>query len=161
MSARRYLTRLNSLIGEKVFILPLHCPRGYIFSPPETRRTFYWCLYIAPEVTSSRPQKHGGLLLFLACTRSTARRSLTCLYIAPGVTSSRPQKHEGLFIGASTLPQGLHLLAPKNTEDFLLFLACTCSTARRSFIWCLRSPKDDEDFKTLTGASNRRKTMRT
>ena len=179
--------------------MPLRCPRGYIFSPPETRRTFYWCLYTAPGVTSSRPQKHGGLLLFLACTRSTARRSLTCLnsldgekdfiwclnlprvyisfpldalrtfslslactrstarrslsclYIAPGVTSSRPQKQGGL----------------------LLFLACTRSTARRSlsasgraralrsFIWCLRSPKDDEDFESLTGASNRRKTMKT
>ena len=126
---------------EDFLLVPLHCPRGYISSPPETLRTFSLsrlhpldgeevfisCLYIAPGVTSSRPQKHGGLLLFLACTRSTARRSLFrastlpqglhllaprnmedfywCLYIAPGVTSSRPQKHGGLF----TLPR-LHSL---------------------------------------------------
>ena len=27
--------------------------------------------------------------------------------------------------------------------------------------WCLRSPKDDEDFKTLTTVADRRKTMGT
>ena len=39
--ARRSLTRLNSLDDEKVFYLvPLHCPRVYIFSPLEALRTF-------------------------------------------------------------------------------------------------------------------------
>jgi len=30
-----------------------------------------------------------------------------------------------------------------------------------NYHWCLRSPKDDEDFKTLTTAADRRKTMGT
>jgi len=140
--------------------LPLHCPRGYIFLPPETRRTFHWCLYIAPGVTSPRPQKHGGLFLFLACTRSTTRRSLSCLYIAPGVTSSRPQKHGGLFLFLacthSTARRSLSCLyiAPGVTSSRPqkhggLLLASRRARALRSFNWCLRSPKNDEDFKNF------------
>ena len=78
---------LSSHNGDKDFIRCLNLPRAYISSPLDALRTF------------------------LACARTTARRSLTCLYVAPGVTSSRSQKYGGLF----------------------LFLACTRSTARRSF----------------------------
>ena len=75
--ARRSLTRLNSLDGEKVFnsclyiaqglhllslggtedflLVPLHCPGLHLLSPGGTE----------------------DFLLFLACTRSTARRSLS------------------------------------------------------------------------------------
>ena len=97
-TARRSLTGLNSLDGEKDFIWCLNLPRVYISSPLDALRTFlflactrstarrsFTCLYIAPGVTSSRSQKHGGLSLFLPCTRSTARRSFTCLRTRKGV----------------------------------------------------------------------------
>ena len=91
-----------------------------------------------------------------------------------------PRNTEDFLAGASTLPQGLHLLSPRNTEDFSLvplhcprgyifsplealrnfyssspalarrrgglYLDSGCARALRSFNWCLRSPKDDEDF---------------
>ena len=65
-------------------LVPLHCPRGYIFSPPETRRTFY-------SFSPALAQRRGGL-----------------------------------------------------------YLASERASALRSFILCLRSPKNDEDFKTFS-----------
>ena len=51
---------LSSHNGDKDFIWCLNLPRAYISSPLDALRTF------------------------LACARTTARRSLTCLYVAPG-----------------------------------------------------------------------------
>ena len=124
-------------------------------------------------------QSRGGLSL--ACTRSKSRRTFSCLHSL--------KVEEDFFL--PQLAQGVHLLPPGCTEDFfsfspslahrrgglLLFLACTRSRVRRSFslsrlhslegeevsfsFWCLRSSKNDEDFKTLTTAADRRKTMGT
>ena len=101
---------LSSHNGDKGFIRCLNLPRAYISSPP-------------PD----------ALRTFLACARSTARRSLTCLYVAPGVTSSRSQKHGGLF----------------------LFLACTRSTARRS-LTCLKTREGVEVFHLVPPIAEKR-----
>ena len=133
-TARRSLTRLNSLDGEKVFnsclyiaprgyifsplealrtflsLVPLHCPRGYIFSPLEALRTFYWCLYIAPEATSSLPWKHWGLLLVpLHCSRG-------------------------------------YIFSPLEALRTFTLSRLHSPTTRRSFNWCLQSPKNEKLF---------------
>ena len=88
------------------------------------------------------------------------------------------------------LAEGVHLLPPGCTEDFfsfspalargrgglysfspalargrggLLFSRLHSLEGEEVFSrrWCLRSPKDDEDFKTLADAANRRKAMET
>ena len=121
--------------------------QGLHLLAPRNTEDLYWCLYIAPGVTSSRPQKQGGLLLFLACTRSTARRSLHASKCARALRS---------FIWC--------LRSPKDDEDFenLIGASDRRKTMRTlNFNWCLQSPKNDEDLKTLTDASNLRKTMRT
>ena len=102
---------LSSHNGDKDFAWCLNLPRVYISSPLDALRTF----------------------LFLACARSTARRSLTCLDIAPGVTSSRSQKHGGLFLS----------------------LACTRSTARRS-LTCLKTREGVEVFHLVPPIAERR-----
>ena len=96
---------------EDFSLVPLHCSRGYIFSPLETLRTFY----------SSSPalaRRRGGLYL------------------------------------ASTLPQGLHLLAPRDTEDFLLaplhcprgYIFSPPETRRTFSLSCLHSHDGEEVF---------------
>ena len=77
-------------------------------------------------------QSRGGLSL--ACTRSKSRRtfSLTRLHSLKG-------------------EEDFSLSCPKTHESVEVF----------SHHWCLRSPKDDEDFKTLTTVADRRKTMGT
>ena len=76
----------------------------------------------------------GGLLLFLACTRSRARRSFTL---------SRLHSLEGKEV--------FFFSCLKTHESVEVF----------NHRWCLRLPKDDEDFKTLTNAADRRKAMGT
>ena len=66
-------------------------------------------------------QRRGGLLLFLACTRSKARRSSS-------------------FLAYTSL---------KGEEDFFSCLKTHESVEGFKHYWCLRSPKDDEVFKTF------------
>ena len=103
--------------------MPLHCPRGYISSLPRNTEDFCWCLYIAPGVTSSPP-------------RNTEDFSLVPLHCPRGYISSPP---ETLRTFHSFLPA----LARRRGG---LYLASERARALRSFKWCLRSPKDDEDF---------------
>ena len=111
--SRRTLSCLHSLKVKEDFIWCLNLPRVYISSPLDALRNFF-------SFSPSLAHRRGGLLLFLACTRSRARRSFTL---------SRLKTHESV-------------------EVF-------------NHHWCLRSPKDDEDFKTLTTAADRRKAMGT
>jgi len=66
-------------------------------------------------------QRRGGLLLFLACTRLKARRSSS-------------------FLAYTSL---------KGEEDFFSCLMTHESVEGFKHYWCLRSPKDDEVFKTF------------
>ena len=128
----------------------------YSFSPALARRRGGLLL----AYTRSKARR---TFLFLACTRSTARRTFTLsrLHSLKG--------EEDFFSFSPALAQ--------RRGGLLLFLACTRSKARRTFSlsrpkthesvevfshhWCLRSPRDDEDFKTLTTVADRRKTMGT
>ncbi len=136
-TVRRTLSCLNSLNGEKDFLWPKLAQRReglfLAWTRSTTRRSFSGAL-TCPGCTSPPPWMHWGLFLFLACTRSRARRSFNL---------SR-----------------LHSLEGK--EVFFFSCLQTHESAEVfSHHWCLRSPKDDEDFKTLTDAANRRKTMGT
>ena len=137
---------------EDFSLVPLHCPRGYIFSPPEALRTFHWCLYIAPGVTSSRPRSTEDFpLVPLRCPRGYIFSPPEALRTFHSSSPALARRRGGLYL-ASERARALRsfnwcLRSPKDDEDF-------------NFNWCLRSPKDDEDL-TLTGASDRRKTMRT
>ena len=173
--ARRTFSCLNSLNGEKDFFWPeLAQRREWLFlawTRSKARMTFSGAS-TCPGRTSPPPWMHWGLLIcsclhslkveedfFLAWTHSEVKRTLS------GLNSLKGEKDFFSFSPSLAHRRG----------GLLLFLACTRSRARRNFSclkthesvevftynWCLRSPKDDEDFKTLTGAANRRKTMGT
>ena len=60
------------------------------------------------------------------------------------------------------LAQGVHLLPLDALTTFSLSRLHSLEGEEVFFYrWCLRSPKEDEDFKTLTDAANRRKAMGT
>jgi len=91
------------------------------------------------------------------------RRTFSCLhslkveedFILPALTQSRG----GLYL-VPQLAQGVHLLPLDALKTFSLSRLKTHESVEVfNYRWCLRSRKYDEDFKTLTGAANRRKTM--
>ena len=103
----------------------------------------------------------------LACTRSKARRTSSCQHSLKGEEDfflpALAQSRGGLSLACTrsklrrTFPC-LHSL--KVEEDF--FSSCLKtheSVEVFNHHWCLRSSKDNEDFKTLTTAADRRKAM--
>ena len=116
--------------------------------------------------TCSKARRTSSIL---ACTRSKARRTSSCLhslkveedFFLPALAQSRG----GLFLACTRSKSRrtfscLHSL--KVEEDFFFSCLKTHESVKVfGHHWCLRSPKDDEDFKTLTTAADRRKTMGT
>jgi len=153
---RRTFSRLNSLDGEKDFILPELARRReglYLAWTRSTARRTFSCLnsldgendFLLPELA----QRREGLSL--AWTRSTARRTFSCLNSLNG---------EKDFLWCLNLPRvyisspldalrtfSLSRLHSLDDEEVFIFLASRRTRALRSLI--------------LTGASDRRKTMRT
>ena len=135
-----FYSRLLSLNGEEVFFCScLHSLKG--------EKDFF-----LPALAQSR----GGL--FLACTRSKSRRTFSCLHLLKVeedfLLPALAQVEEDFFSFSPALARGrggLFLFCLRTHESVEVF----------NYHWCLRSPKDDEDFKTLTTAADRRKTMGT
>ena len=116
-------------------------------------------------------QRRGGLLL--ACTRSKSRRTFSCLhslkveedFLLPALAQSRGGLFLLLACAGSKARRSFSLTRLHSLKgEEVFFFSCLKtheSVEVFSHHWCLRSPKDDEDFKTLTAAANCRKTMGT
>ena len=119
------LSRLHSLKGEEDFFWCLNLPRVYISSPLDALRTFklasiYLCREVFQSVLTCTRSKARRTSSLLACTRSKSRRTFSCLH------------------------------SLKVEEDFLSSCLKTHESVEVfNYHWCLRSPKDDEDFKTF------------
>ena len=103
-------------------------------------------------------QSRGGLSL--ACICSKSRRTFSCLHSLKSrrtFSLSRLHSLEGEEVFFSSR---LHSLEGEEVF-FSSCLGTHESVEVFNYHWCLRSPKDDEDFKTLTTAADRRKTMGT
>ena len=124
--------------------MPLHCPRGYISSPPETLRTFAGASTLRQGLHLLAPRSTEDFLLVpllpqglhLLAPRSTEDFLLVPLYCPRGYIFS-PLETLRTFHSSSPA------LARRRGG---LYLASERAGALRSFNWCLRSPKDDEDF---------------
>ena len=113
----------------------------------------------------SLAQRRGGLLLFLACTRSRERRtsSFSRLHSLKGEEDfffclKMHESAEGFLhywylrsLKDDEVSKTFNYChrSPKNDEDF------------KTFNYCHRSPKNDGDLKTFTTATDRRKTTGT
>ena len=133
--------------------MPLHCPRGYIFSPPETRRTFSLSrlhslddeevfnlpLHCPRDYIFSPPETRRTFSLSRLHSLNGGEVFYLPLHCPKGYIFSPPGTWRTFYSFSPPLAQ----------RRGGLLLASGRARALRSFIWCLRSPKDDEDFKNF------------
>ena len=138
-------------------------PRVYISSPLDALRTFNlasicWCREVFQFVLACTRSKARRTSSILACTRSTASRSSSILACTRSKARRSSSSLHSLKVEEDFFSSRLHSL--KGEEDFFSSRLKTHESVEVfNHHWCLQSPKDDEDFKTLTTAADRRKAM--